>query len=97
MVYVAWKAPPHGAVKLNTDGSSHGNPGMAGAGGLLRDHLGRFIAGFSANIGISTGVTAECRALELGLELAWNMGFRRILIEVDLLCSYRSSTSSVRV
>jgi hypothetical protein len=36
-------------VKLNVDGCSEGNPGFAGAGGVLRDSLGSWIKGFAIN------------------------------------------------
>uniref|UniRef100_A0A3N7G499 RNase H type-1 domain-containing protein n=1 Tax=Populus trichocarpa TaxID=3694 RepID=A0A3N7G499_POPTR len=36
-------------VKLNVDGCSKGNPGFAGAGGVLRDSLGSWIKGFAIN------------------------------------------------
>ncbi|KAL0287128.1 UNVERIFIED_CONTAM: hypothetical protein Sradi_7130200 [Sesamum radiatum] len=32
-----------GWYKLNTDGASKGNPGISGAGGILRDQLGKVI------------------------------------------------------
>lgn len=32
---VGWKLPPQGSIKINIDGSSKGNPGLAGFGGLL--------------------------------------------------------------
>jgi hypothetical protein len=32
--------PPTGTGKINTDGSSHGDPGEAGIGGLIRDSGG---------------------------------------------------------
>lgn len=34
LLLVGWSFPPQGWVKLNTDGASKGNPGLAGAGGL---------------------------------------------------------------
>lgn len=37
---IGWTAPLHGWIKLNTDGASHGNPGQATAGGVLRDENG---------------------------------------------------------
>uniref|UniRef100_A0A2N9I267 RNase H type-1 domain-containing protein n=1 Tax=Fagus sylvatica TaxID=28930 RepID=A0A2N9I267_FAGSY len=37
---IKWVAPPLGWFKLNTDGSSLGNPGLAGGGGVIRNHVG---------------------------------------------------------
>jgi len=38
--YVWWQYPPMNWIKLNVDGCSKDNPETAGAGGILRDHLG---------------------------------------------------------
>ena len=40
-------------IMLNMDGSSLGNPGRAGAKGLLQDSSGKWISGFSLNLGIT--------------------------------------------
>ena len=40
-------------MKLNTDGSSIGNAGMAGCGGVIRDDRGCWIVGFSKQIRIT--------------------------------------------
>jgi hypothetical protein len=37
---VKWTPPPLGWFKLNTDGSSLGNPELAGGRGVIRNHLG---------------------------------------------------------
>ena len=50
-------------VKLNTDGSSLGNPGLAGGGGVIRDIEGAWIMGFVRNIGITSRYIAELWAL----------------------------------
>lgn len=34
---VSWTRSPIGWIRLNTDGSTLGNPGLAGVGGFLRD------------------------------------------------------------
>ena len=34
-IFPRWHSPPHGALKLNFDGSVNGNPGMAGVGGFV--------------------------------------------------------------
>lgn len=49
---IAWNPPSEGWVKLNTDGASHGNPGLATVGGVLRDVIGGWRGGFALNIGI---------------------------------------------
>ena len=48
-----------GRCKLNSDGASLGNPGRAGDGGLIRDHRGARIRGYTYNIGFTTSVIAE--------------------------------------
>lgn len=55
-VLIRWQFPPDGWVSLNTDGAAKGAPGLAGGGGILRDHRGGFIKGFSAKYGIGTAV-----------------------------------------
>ena len=37
---IRWERPPQGWMKLNTDGSANGNPGLAGCGGVIRDDAG---------------------------------------------------------
>ena len=37
---IRWEKPCSGWIKLNTDGSSLANPGMAGGGDLIRDENG---------------------------------------------------------
>ena len=53
-------------VKLNTDGSSLGNPGLAGGGGVIHDIEGAWIMGFVRNIGITSRYIAELWALRDG-------------------------------
>lgn len=78
---VRWACPPSGWVKLNTDGSSKGNPGDGGCGGLIRDEAGQWVASFCCHIGICSAFTAELWGILRGLCLAWAKGFRRVLIE----------------
>ena len=64
---VRWEKPCSGWLKLNTDGASMGNPGLAGGGGLLRDEDGSWIGGFARKIGISSSFTTELWAIILTL------------------------------
>ena len=82
--HVGWKPPPSGFYKLNTDGSTQGNPGRASAGGLLRDHNGTWIGNFSRDIGFNP-MAAELWGLRDGLILARNLNIIKNLIEIDAL------------
>ncbi|KAK7298215.1 hypothetical protein VNO77_47126 [Canavalia gladiata] len=62
-----WPHPP----LVNSDGCAKGNPGEAGAGGLIRDARGQWLVAFTCDLGICTSVTAGIR-----LSLAWDEGYR---------------------
>ncbi|KAG7544019.1 Ribonuclease H domain [Arabidopsis thaliana x Arabidopsis arenosa] len=80
---VAWLPPGDGWVKLNTDGASRGNPGLATAGGALRDEHGHWCGGFALNIGICSAPLAELWGVYYGLYLAWERRVTRVELEVD--------------
>ncbi|KAG9441971.1 hypothetical protein H6P81_017825 [Aristolochia fimbriata] len=48
---VGWRPPPSGCIKLNFDGSSQGNPGPAGFGGVFRDHEGNILLTYAGPLG----------------------------------------------
>lgn len=82
---IHWSAPPEQVVKLNTDGASRGNPGIAGAGGVIRDSTGKWLVGYAAHLGMTSNLAAELHALRLGLILAWDEGYRMVICEMDAL------------
>ncbi|OMO86542.1 reverse transcriptase [Corchorus capsularis] len=65
------------------DGVARGNPGIAGAGGVIRNSAGAWLAGFATHLGTCSNVAAELHALRLGIQLAWREGYRSVLCEVD--------------
>lgn len=67
---IAWTPPRVGWLKMNTDGTSRNNPGLATAGGVLRDETGQWRGGFSLNIGICSVPLAELWGVYYGLCLA---------------------------
>ena len=77
------KMPSAPYIKLNTDGSAIGNPGLASTGGILRNHMGNWLAGFSLHLGIASNNMAELATVRQGLILAWDMGFKFIQLELD--------------
>ena len=52
------------------DGSALGNPGLVGAGDVLRDHWDQWISGFFLHVGLATNNMAELAAVRQGLEMA---------------------------
>ena len=49
----------------------------------MRDHQGRWIAGFSAQVGLATNNMAELAAVRQGLAIAWNTGMKLLQLELD--------------
>lgn len=80
---IRWERPPRGWIKLNTDGSSLGNLGTAGGGGLVRDDSGQWLAGFSQRIGITSSFMAELWALRDGLKCCIDQNFEVVVVELD--------------
>ena len=80
---VAWQKPPLGWAKLNTDGSALGNPGRAGGGGVIRDHLGHWIKGYNRALGTTNSFITELWALRDGLIIAKELGLCNLIVELD--------------
>lgn len=53
---------------VHADGGSRGNPGPAGSGAMIRDHLGNSVASVSQFLGTRTNNYAEYEAVILALE-----------------------------
>jgi len=51
MVNEFWNPPPKGFLKYNIDGTSKGNPGMTGFGGVLQDDTGNILFLFHCHVG----------------------------------------------
>ncbi|KAK3219351.1 hypothetical protein Dsin_013321 [Dipteronia sinensis] len=62
-------SPDDRCFKVNVDGSARGSLGQAGIRDVLRDHKGKVLCIFSANIGIQDAVTAEIQALARACDL----------------------------
>ena len=82
-IMIGWTPPRVGWMKLNTDGASHGNPGLATAGGVLRNGDGEWCGGFVFNIGRCSAPLAELWGVYYGLVIAWEKGISRLEVEVD--------------
>lgn len=70
-----WSPPSRGVLKINTNGSSRGNPRPARIGGIVRDIFGRDIFFFSIHKGqqynnLMVGLTILV-AIERACTLRW--------------------------
>ena len=75
--------PPYPFLKLNTDGSTLDNPGLARAGGVLQDCQEQWIARFLMHVGLATNNMVELEAVRQGLAMARNMGVKSLQLELD--------------
>ncbi|KAL0347671.1 UNVERIFIED_CONTAM: putative ribonuclease H protein [Sesamum calycinum] len=80
---VRWHSPSPSWFKLNTDGSSLGNPGLAGAADIIRDSAGHVHLAYQSALGTGTSVLAELTAVWRGMELALTHGLAPLVVEVD--------------
>ncbi|KAK9995412.1 hypothetical protein SO802_020098 [Lithocarpus litseifolius] len=69
VIQVQWHPFPDNWLKLNSDGSSLGNPGRAGGGGIIRNSRGEWVSGYARAIGHTSSVAAELWALRDGINL----------------------------
>ncbi|KAL0399847.1 UNVERIFIED_CONTAM: hypothetical protein Sradi_2328000 [Sesamum radiatum] len=67
---VRWTTPSPAWFKLNSDGSSLGNPGPAGAAGIIKDAGGQVRLAYQDALGTTTSVVAELTAVWRSLALA---------------------------
>ncbi|MCI41372.1 ribonuclease H protein, partial [Trifolium medium] len=75
---VRWNAQGGISMILNVDGSSIGNPGVSGYGGLIRNPDGAWVHGFAGNIGISNILHVELLVVYHGLVLAWGLDIKEL-------------------
>jgi ribonuclease HI len=79
----AGKHQPHSKLLLFCDGASRGNPGVAGAGAVLKDESGAEVALLGKYLGHATNNVAEYEGLLLGLRKALEIGAKEIDVAAD--------------
>ncbi|CAN1263248.1 Putative ribonuclease H protein At1g65750 [Linum perenne] len=87
---IRWIPAPDEWITVNTDGSVIQPQNLAAGGGIIRDSEGRKLTAFAANFGRCTIMRAELRAALLGMEYAWEMGARKVNIQLDSLAAISS-------
>ena len=80
---VHWTPPPCGVLKINTDGSSHGNPSLASIGGVARCSSRNVKFFFSIHKGDYTNNLMEAQAILYAVEQCCLWGWSKIIRESD--------------
>ncbi|MCH88188.1 non-LTR retroelement reverse transcriptase, partial [Trifolium medium] len=74
IIFIGWKRPPEGLIKLNYDGDYKESVDLAGCDGLLRDSDGQRLQGYTQKIGVCDALYAEMWAMYVGMNLAQRQG-----------------------
>ncbi len=73
----------HTHLIVNTDGASRGNPGLAGAGWVLRSDHGALVDAGGRFLGVQTNNVAEYHGVLGGLSVARERGARKVTLRAD--------------
>lgn len=88
-----------GWLKLNTDGSSLGNLGLAAGGGVIRDENGNWVMAFSRKIGNTSNFMIEMWALCDGLLICANWNYSAVEVDakaiIDVLANPDQSNNFI--
>ena len=79
---ILWEKPLDGWVKVNTDGAVRGD-GHTTTVGVIRNNFGEWRCGFVTNNDIFIVSKAKLWGVEQGLMLAWDDGFKKVILEMD--------------
>ncbi|CAN0925121.1 BAG family molecular chaperone regulator 2, partial [Linum grandiflorum] len=83
VVDVSWPSPAPKWVALNSDGSVIPKTVQATTGGLFAKADGRCLAVYLMNLGICSITRAELRVVVQGLQMDWELGYRKIQAQLD--------------
>lgn len=81
-VFLRWIKPNMGCFKLNVDGAKD-RSNKIGAGGVLRDHNGSWINGFTTSLDCGTVIQAGKLKPILGLKMTKESNCQHLLVECD--------------
>ncbi|CAN1794232.1 Putative ribonuclease H protein At1g65750, partial [Linum perenne] len=88
--HIGWRAGSSDCITINTDGSVLQPHSRDASGGIVRTFLGRPVSSFASNLGRCSIMRAELRAAEIGLMIAWDMGYKKIHLQLDSLAAVTS-------
>jgi ribonuclease HI len=84
-------------LEIQVDGASHGNPGPAAIGAVIKDRQGTTLFTISRKIGEATSNHAEYRALIEGLKKAVELGVTSGTIKLDSELALKQLNGTYRI
>lgn len=70
-------------VCLNSDDAVKSNRNFAGCGGLIRDHEGNWLVGFTKKLGVCSPFIAELWGLYKGIKLCLCNNWYSVVVQID--------------
>lgn len=83
MTPLKWIPPKPDIYKLNTDEAHSSTLNIDGIGGLIRNHHGNWIVGFSGKMPSQSSISAELYALIQGLRIGIQHNLSPLYVEID--------------
>ena len=78
-----WSPPDFKWVKVNTNGACISGGNSTACRGVLRDSVGHWMQGFNCYLGKGSVLSAELNGALQGLNLVWEIGFKKVWLEMD--------------
>ncbi|GAU15867.1 hypothetical protein TSUD_40880 [Trifolium subterraneum] len=83
-IFIGWKRPQEGWVKLNCDGTHKSSANLSGCGGLLRDSSSICLVSYACILGTCDhALHAEMWGMYLGMGLALRQGITHLPVDSD--------------
>ena len=94
--HTTWTPPHNPWYKVNIDSAIFQHFDGVGIGVVVWDHIGQCMAAMSKKLWVPLGpLEVETKAMEEGIDFAWDVGLRDVVFETDFEMLHKSLTGSI--